>query len=70
MRPATITPRDLRIEIAAHWAPRRHYELAAKIPIHPVTLGALLSGRLPLTQSMADRILTVLHTDRQAARRW
>lgn len=51
---------NLRAEVAR--SGRRLYDIAARIPMHPATLGQLLRGRRPLTRDVADRVLRALES--------
>ena len=55
---APITPAELRSKIAVRNIPK--YIIAARARIHPVRLSALLHGRTPVDQQLAERILRAL----------
>ena len=54
----TTSAADLRALVARTRAPR--YQLAAKLGMHPTTLGLLLNERRPLPAELAARIVAVL----------
>jgi hypothetical protein len=64
MNADNTTPRDLRIAIACYWDGPL-YQLASAANIHPVTLSAILHGRMPLKPQLTARILEVLQTHTQ-----
>lgn len=50
--------RTLRGKVAE--SGERLYEIAPRIPMHPTTLGKVLRGRVPLSEELAQRILSAL----------
>jgi hypothetical protein len=52
------TAGDLRAARARAQVPL--YLLAARVEVHPVRLGGLLSGRIPLQPDMAERIAAAI----------
>lgn len=60
----TITADDLRAELARRRLPV--YVLAARVRLHPVRLGRLLSRRLTLTPELATRILDGIRSEETA----
>jgi hypothetical protein len=56
--PATITPGDVRAEMARHRVKR--YQISALIGYHPATLGAMLNERIPMPPEVGTRILEIL----------
>lgn len=63
----TITAADLRAERARRGVPL--YILAARVRLHPVRLGRVMSGRLTLTPQLAERILRAISAEDASASR-
>ena len=55
---AVLTAADLRAELARARVPA--YQVAARIGVHPVTLGGVLNERQELTQQMAEKIFRAI----------
>lgn len=58
-----MTPEDLRAEIARRQV--RVYALAARVSIHPGRLGQMLNEKLPMPDSVAERIVKALGLNRE-----
>lgn len=61
----TITAADLRAELARRRLPV--YILAARVRLHPVRLGRMLSGRVSLTAPIAERIMRAIGDESSVA---
>jgi plasmid maintenance system antidote protein VapI len=55
-----ITAAEIRAELARRNWPK--YVFAAKVQIHPATLGRILAGRSPLTPALAERVKRVFES--------
>ncbi|HEY4658200.1 MAG TPA: helix-turn-helix transcriptional regulator [Gemmatimonadaceae bacterium] len=61
MAEAVATAADLRALVARSRMAR--YQLAARIGLHPTTLGMILNERRPLSADVAERVLAALRAD-------
>jgi len=58
MKDTPQTTEDFRAELARRRLPL--YKLAAQISVHPVRLARMLNERIPLTPSVAEKIIRAL----------
>ncbi len=59
-----ITPAEIRAELARRQWPK--YEFAARVHVHPATLGKMLAEHRPIPPAVRERIRRVFEEPRSA----